>query len=106
MRRRTLSASGGRGTMRHHPLAYAVGGPVSKEIPNMALLSRPVRHTLAAALALAAAPVFAQGSSPYSSTVFFGDSLTDSGYLRPLLIQVVRPSAALIGKPPLHPGLV
>jgi outer membrane lipase/esterase len=72
----------------------------------MALLSRPIRHTLAAALALAAAPVFAQGDSPYSSTVFFGDSLTDSGYFRPVLLQVVGPSGALIGKFTTNPGLV
>ncbi|WP_417474692.1 autotransporter domain-containing protein [Luteimonas mephitis] len=72
----------------------------------MALLSRPIRHTLAAALALAAAPVFAQGSSPYSNTVFFGDSLTDSGYFRPVLVQVVGPSGALIGKFTTNPGLV
>src|SRR3546814_2406719 len=72
----------------------------------MALLSRPLHHTLAAALALAAAPVFAQGDSPYSNTVFFGDSLTDSGYFRPVLIQVVGPSGALIGKFTTNPGLV
>ncbi len=72
----------------------------------MALLSRPVRHTLAAALALAAAPVFAQGGSPYSNTVFFGDSLTDSGYFRPVLVQMIGPSGSLIGKFTTNPGLV
>ncbi len=36
---------------------------------------------LAAALALAAAPALAR-RRPYSQTVFFGDSLTDSGYFR------------------------
>lgn len=72
----------------------------------MALLSRPLRHTLAAALALAAAPAFAQGDSPYSNTVFFGDSLTDAGYFRPVLLQVVGPSGALIGKFTTNPGLV
>jgi outer membrane lipase/esterase len=72
----------------------------------MTLLSRPIRHTLAAALALATAPAFAQGGSPYSQTVFFGDSLTDSGYFRPVLIQVVGPSGALIGKFTTNPGLV
>src|SRR3546814_11600555 len=60
---------------------------------SMALLSRPLRHTLAAALALAAAPAFAQGDSPYSNTVFFGARLTDAGYFRPVLLQVVGPSA-------------
>src|SRR3546814_5492764 len=77
MRHRTLSASGVRGNMRHHPPPYVEGGPIPQE-NSMASLSRPLRHTLAAALALAAAPVFAQGDSPYSNTVFFGDSLTDS----------------------------
>src|SRR3546814_20752605 len=72
----------------------------------MALLSRPLRHTLAAALARAAAPAFAQGDSPYSNTVFFGDSLTDAGYFRPVLLQVVGPSGALIGKFTTNPGLV
>lgn len=72
----------------------------------MALLSRPLRHTLAAALALAAAPAFAQGDSPYSNTVFFGDSLTDSGYFRPVLVQMIGPSGALIGKFTTNPGLV
>ncbi|HVI58742.1 MAG TPA: autotransporter domain-containing protein [Luteimonas sp.] len=71
----------------------------------MTLLSRPIRHTLAAALALAAAPAFADGS-PYSQTVFFGDSLTDAGYFRPVLIQVVGPSGALIGRFTTNPGLV
>src|SRR3546814_12998334 len=88
MRHRTWSASGVRGNMRHHPPPYVEGGPIPQE-NSMASLSRPLRHTLAAALALAAAPVFAQGDSPYSNTVFFGDSLTDSGYFRPVLIQVV-----------------
>ncbi|GAA3933834.1 autotransporter domain-containing protein [Luteimonas lutimaris] len=72
----------------------------------MALLSRPLRHTLAVALALAAAPAFAQGDSPYSDTVFIGDSLTDAGYFRPVLLQVVGPSGALIGKFTTNPGLV
>src|SRR3546814_599605 len=105
MRRRTLSASRVRGNMRHHPPPYVAGGPIPQE-NSMALLSRPLRHTLAAALALAAAPVFAQGDSPYSNTVFFGDSLTESGYFRPVLIQVVGPSGALIGKFTTNPGLV
>jgi outer membrane lipase/esterase len=72
----------------------------------MTLLSRSIRNTLAAALALAAVPAFAQDSQPYSQTVFFGDSLTDSGYFRPVLLQVVGPSGALIGKFTTNPGLV
>ncbi len=66
---------------------------------------RPVRHLLAAALALAAVPAFAQGS-PYSKTIFFGDSLTDSGFFRPVLVQVVGPSGALLGRFTTNPGLV
>ncbi|MCW0452876.1 autotransporter outer membrane beta-barrel domain-containing protein [Xanthomonas sacchari] len=49
---------------------------------------RPLRSLLAAAIVLAAAPAFAQ--STYSRTVFFGDSLTDAGYYRPLLPASVR----------------
>lgn len=65
----------------------------------------PVRSVLAAALALAAAPAFAQ-SQPYSQTVFFGDSLTDSGHFRPALVQAVGPSGALLGRFTTNPGLV
>ncbi|MGO4222998.1 autotransporter outer membrane beta-barrel domain-containing protein [Lysobacter sp. TAF61] len=60
---------------------------------------------MAAALALAAAPAFAQ-ANPYSQTVFFGDSLTDSGHFRPALVQVVGPSGALLGRFTTNPGLV
>ncbi|AJC47398.1 autotransporter domain-containing esterase [Xanthomonas sacchari] len=49
---------------------------------------RPLRSLLAAAIVLAVAPAFAQ--STYSRTVFFGDSLTDAGYYRPLLPASVR----------------
>lgn len=48
---------------------------------------RPVRTLLAAVLALGAAPAFAQ---TFSQTVFFGDSLTDAGYFRPLLPPSVQ----------------
>ncbi|WP_045736857.1 autotransporter domain-containing esterase [Xanthomonas sp. MUS 060] len=44
---------------------------------------RLFRSSLAVAIVLAATPAFAQ--STYSRTVFFGDSLTDAGYYRPLL---------------------
>ena len=65
----------------------------------------PVRSVLAAALALAAAPAFAQDHT-YSQTVFFGDSLTDSGHFRPALVQAVGPSGALLGRFTTNPGLV
>jgi len=64
---------------------------------------KPVRTLLAAALALAAAPGFAQ---TYSQTVFFGDSLTDAGHFRPALVQFAGPSAAFLGKFTTNPGLV
>jgi len=74
-------------------------------------MMKPVRTILAAALALAAAPAFAQAGAasndhPYSQTVFFGDSLTDSGHFRPTLIQVAGPDAALVGKFTTNPWLV
>ncbi len=59
-----------------------------------------VRTALAAALALAATPALAQ---TYSQTVFFGDSLTDAGYFRPLLPASVRP---VTGQFTTNPGLV
>ena len=55
----------------------------------------PVRSVLAAALAFAALPAAAQ---TYSQTVFFGDSLTDSGWFRPTLVQVAGPQAAILGR--------
>jgi outer membrane lipase/esterase len=61
------------------------------------------RTALAAALAFAAAPAFAQ---TYSQTVFFGDSLTDSGWFRPALVQVAGPQAAILGRFTTNPGLV
>ena len=56
---------------------------------------KPVRRLLAAALAFAALPAAAQ---TYSQTVFFGDSLTDSGWFRPALVQANGPSAAVLGR--------
>jgi len=55
---------------------------------------RPVRSLLAAALACAALPAAAQ---TYTQTVFFGDSLTDAGWYRPVLVQI-DPSYAVIGR--------
>jgi outer membrane lipase/esterase len=66
---------------------------------------RPLRSFLAAALALAAAPVFAQ-SAPFSQTVFFGDSLTDSGFYQTFLVENVDPSAAVAARFTTNPGLV
>lgn len=66
-------------------------------------MKKPVRRLLAAALALAAAPAFA---GPFSSTVFFGDSLTDSGFYRPFLVENAGPGAAIVGRWTTNPGLV
>jgi outer membrane lipase/esterase len=55
----------------------------------MLISKRPLRSLLAVAIALAAAPAMAQ--SPYTKTVFIGDSLTDAGYFRPLLPAGVQP---------------
>ncbi len=65
------------------------------------------RTLLCAALALAASPVFAQSQeatppSPFSQTIFFGDSLTDGGFFRPLL----GPNGAVIGQFTTNPGYV
>ena len=65
----------------------------------------PVRSLLAVALAVAAAPALA-ADSPYSQTIFFGDSLTDSGHFRPALVQAVGPNGALLGRFTTNPGLV
>lgn len=66
---------------------------------------RPIRSVLTVALitaaAAVAAPAFAAG--PYSQTVFFGDSLTDGGFFRPLLPASVRP---VTGQFTTNPGLV
>lgn len=66
-------------------------------------MMKPVRTALAAALLLAAAPALAQD---YSKTVFIGDSLSDSGWFRPRLIQAVGPNGALLGRFTTNPGLV
>lgn len=75
-------------------------------------MTRPIRSILAVALALAAAPAMAQfhgtsdNESPYSQTVFFGDSLTDAGHFRPTLVGAVGPDAAILGKFTTNPWLV
>lgn len=69
----------------------------------MSLSLRPLRAAVAVAIALAAVPAMAQ--SPYSKTVFFGDSLTDTGYFRPVLMQL-DPNASLVGRFTTNPGWV
>src|SRR5699024_906116 len=59
-------------------------------------------RTLAAALALAVLPA-AANEHPFTETVFFGDSLTDAGYFRPLLPAQAQ---AVTGQFTTNPGLV
>lgn len=66
-------------------------------------MKKPARRLLAAALALASAPALA---GTFTNTVFFGDSLTDSGFYRPFLVENVGPSAAVVGRFTTNPGLV
>ena len=61
------------------------------------------RSVLAAALALAVMPLYAQNKPTFTQTVFFGDSLTDGGYFRPLLPLNVQ---AVTGQFTTNPGLV
>lgn len=65
------------------------------------------RSLLTAALALAALPAAVQASdSPFTQTIFFGDSLTDGGYFRPVLVQMIGPNGAVIGQFTNNPGYV
>ncbi|HSD15884.1 MAG TPA: autotransporter domain-containing protein [Thermomonas sp.] len=62
------------------------------------------RTLLTAAIALASAPAFAQSTeSPFSQTVFFGDSLTDGGFFRSLLPANVQ---NVTGQFTTNPGFV
>lgn len=61
------------------------------------------RTVLAAALALAAMPLYAQNQPTFTQTVFFGDSLTDAGFFRPLLPLTVQP---VTGQFTTNPGQV
>lgn len=67
----------------------------------MLLTKRPIRSLMAVAIALAAMPAMAQ--SPYTKTVFIGDSLSDAGYFRPLLPASVQP---VTGQFTTNPGWV
>ncbi len=66
------------------------------------------RTLLSAALAVVAMPAVAQTAppSPFTSTIFFGDSLTDGGYFRPLLVQMLGPNGAVVGQFTTNPGYV
>ncbi|HVR81879.1 MAG TPA: autotransporter domain-containing protein [Luteimonas sp.] len=62
------------------------------------------RSILVVALALAATPALAETS--FSQTVFFGDSLTDSGFYQPFLIENFGPAAGTAARFTTNPGLV
>jgi outer membrane lipase/esterase len=67
------------------------------------------RSILAAALALATLPALAQdptSNTGFSQSVFFGDSLSDSGHFRPALVHLAGPQAAVLGRFTTNPGLV
>jgi len=69
-------------------------------------MSTTARRTLiATALAVAALPSLAADRATFSRTVFIGDSLSDSGYFRPLLVAA-NPQAAILGRFTTNPGLV
>ena len=68
---------------------------------------RPLRSLLAAALAVAATPALATESfTQFSNTVFFGDSLTDSGFYQPILVAQFGTNAGVAAKFTTNPGLV
>ncbi|MDA5337271.1 autotransporter domain-containing protein [Stenotrophomonas maltophilia] len=64
---------------------------------------KPHRKRILIAALLSAIAPSALAQSPYSRTVFIGDSLTDSGYFRPLLPEGVRP---VTGQFTTNPGWV
>jgi len=64
------------------------------------------RTLLTAALAVAALPSLAADRAAFSRTVFIGDSLSDSGYSRPVLVAAGGPPAAILGRFTTNPGLV
>jgi outer membrane lipase/esterase len=96
-----LSALYFRETMRDHGPCRNATTQESKPMRN---IFRPRRALLATALAFVALTAAAQ-EQPFASTVFFGDSLTDSGYFRPVLVQQ-NPQAAILGRFTTNPGLV
>src|SRR5688572_24407286 len=77
--------------------------PMESSMQSTSRAAKPIRAILAAALAFAALPAAAQ---TYSQTVFFGDSLTDSGFYTPFLVQTQGPQAAIVGKFTTNPAFV
>lgn len=77
--------------------------PTRPYAPMTRYARHPLCLTVAAALALAASPAFAQNAQTFDETVFFGDSLTDAGFFRPLLPAAAQP---VTGQFTTNPGLV
>ena len=67
--------------------------------------SRIAVSALALALTAAVAAPAVAAPSSFSRTVFFGDSLTDSGHFRPVLVGI-NPQAGVAGRFTTNPGLV
>src|SRR6476619_7455112 len=92
---------------RSAPSGSVLMRPAARHLQESQTMSsfRPYRSILAMALALAAAtPALAE--TPFSSTVFFGDSLTDSGFYQPFLVWNVDPNAGTVARFTTNPGLV
>src|SRR5699024_5140031 len=89
---------------RHHPPPYVMrqAPRIDSDSGGIMTLRRFVPTALASALALAAIPALA-ADSQFSRTVFFGDSLTDAGFFRPLLPPEVL---AVTGQFTTNPGWV
>src|SRR5690606_16433076 len=100
-----VSRGGDSWRLAHHAAPYCGRRHLSRRrcMHRSKPRSTPAIAMLAAALALASAPALAEDT--FSRTVFFGDSLTDAGYFRPLLVQQ-NPQAAILGRFTTNPGLV
>ncbi|RZA15619.1 MAG: autotransporter domain-containing protein [Lysobacteraceae bacterium] len=101
VRRRNLLSLAFRETIR------AIRRRIDGASPRIPMKAKFRHSLLAAALALAVVPSAVQaGDSPFTQTIFFGDSLTDGGYFRPVLVQMVGPNGAIIGQFTNNPGFV
>jgi outer membrane lipase/esterase len=86
---------------RSRPSGGVSVGPLTLENSMRFRLNRSI---LAAALAFAAAPAFAQDT--FSQTIFFGDSLTDAGFYQPVLVAQFGAQAGTAARFTTNPGLV
>jgi outer membrane lipase/esterase len=86
---------------RSRPSGGVSVGPLTLENSMRFRLNRSI---LAAALAFAAAPAFAQDT--FSQTIFFGDSLTDAGFYQTVLVAQFGAQAGTAARFTTNPGLV